>query len=281
MFNDLHWSIYTGAERDVLARVAIYAQHCIRNGISAGPALDAERDALPVQVAGTTALVDLKGLMIRSAPPWASFFGITGTDQVRQAIEAADADPDIEQIVMRVDSPGGSVAGLAELSDAIKSTTKPIVAHVEGIAASAALWVVSQADRITVGRMDLVGSIGVRVLLFDLSKAFKEAGIEAVVIDTGEFKSAGVEGTEITENQRADFRRIVDFFFDDFVGAVAEGRGLTEKQVRTIADGRMFTPAEAIASGLIDGISSIDEVMAAFHVKPLRKTSASRARLEL
>ncbi|KKN71031.1 hypothetical protein LCGC14_0424480 [marine sediment metagenome] len=281
MFNDLHWSIYPGAEKDVLARVAAYAQHCIKHSISAGPALDAERDALPVQVVGTTAIVDLKGLMVRSAGMFARFFGITGSDQIRAAIEAADHDEDIDNIVLRVDSPGGSVSGIAELADAIKATETPIVAHVEGVAASAAFWVASQADRITVGRMDLVGSIGVTLTLFDLSKAFRDDGIETVVIDTGELKTIGAPGTEITKAQRDQLQHLVDFFFDGFVSGVAQGRGLTEKQVRAIADGRMFTPAEAQENGLIDGVSTFDEVMAAFHVKPLRRTSASRARLAI
>jgi signal peptide peptidase SppA len=306
MFNDLHWSIYPGAEKDVLARVAAYAQHCIKHGVNAGgvwidtdagpvdlsklksdnwvnagPALDAERDALPIQVANGTAIVDLKGLMVRSAGMFAHFFGITGSDQVRQSIQAADADPDITEIVLRVDSPGGSVSGMAELGDAVKATDKPIVTQVEGVAASAAFYVAALTDKITVGRTDLVGSIGTRMLLFDFSKAFREAGIEAVVIDSGEFKSTGAPGTEITDRQRADLQRIVDFHFDDFVAQVVEGRGMTEKAVRAIADGRMFTPPEAIANGLIDGVSTFEQVMSGFHTKTQRLTSASRARLAL
>lgn len=278
---DLIWALCPLAEQDALARVAAYLRHLGADGVEAGPALDAARDGLPVQVDGGVAVVQLMGPMYRRAGPTARYYGIAGTDATRLAIQAADEDPDVEHIVLRVDSPGGSVAGLDLLGDAVARAEKPVTALVDGMAASAAYYVAAQADRVLLGRNDLVGSIGTRMLLYDYSKFFEAQGIEAVPIDTGPFKSAGAIGTEITEEHRADFQRIVDFYFADFVQAVARGRKLSEKAVRAVADGRLFTPDEALASGLVDGIATFEEVRRSLRSQRGRKTDAARARLSL
>lgn len=269
------WSIYPGAEVDVLGKLHDYRAWLV----TGGPAQDAEREGLPVRVYNGSAVVPLVGPMMRRLSFFAAWLGMTSTDMVRAAVASALADDDIDQVVMVIDSPGGEVAGLAELADLMYAADKPIVAVVEGMAASAAYYVASQADRILVGRNDLVGSIGTRIMLYDYSKMYAEAGVEAVPIDTGRFKSAGAIGTEITEEQRADFQRIVDFYFGDFVNAVARGRNLSTDDVRQVGDGRMFTPVEALAAGLIDGVGGIADVLTA--EPPRRSTQSARARLRV
>lgn len=258
---DLIWGILPQAMDGAAASVAAYERHMQAQGLTAGPAVDAERNGLPIEVSNGVALVSLVGTMVRRAGPYASFFGLTGTQNVKNAIASALIDDDVTHIVLRIDSPGGSVAGLDEIGDLINAATKPVIAQVEGMAASAAYYVASQADRILVARNDLVGSIGIRMMLYDYSKMFDQQGIKAIPIDTGEFKSAGAIGTVITEAQQADFQRITDFYFADFVAVVARGRGITAEQVREVGDGRMFTPGEALASGLIDGISTLQETL--------------------
>jgi protease-4 len=98
-------------------------------------------------------------------------------------------------------------------------------------------------------------------MLYDFSKLFENEGIEAVPIDTGEFKSAGAMGTEITERQREDFQRIVDRYFDGFVEAIMRGRDMTEASVREVADGRMFVGQEGVDLGLVDGIQTLRETL--------------------
>lgn len=282
MASDLIWALCPLAEKDAMSRVAAYLRHLATHGVQDGPALDAARDGLPVQVDGGVAVVQLMGPMYRRAGGMAArYYGIAGTDATRMAIQAAVEDPDVEHILLRIDSPGGSVAGLDLLGDTVARAEKPVTALVDGMAASAAYYVAAQADRVLLGRNDLVGSIGTRMLLYDYSKAFEQAGIEAVPIDTGPFKSAGAVGTEITDEQRADFQRIVDFYFTDFVGAVARGRELTEKAVRAVADGRLFTPDEALDAGLVDGVATFEEVRRDLRSRRGRKTDASRARLAL
>src|SRR5699024_4511213 len=127
---------------------------------------------------------------------------------IRAAVQSAMADDAVDNIVLVIDSPGGSTAALSDLGDTIAWARehKTIISQVDTMAASAAYYVAAQTSKIYAGRMDLVGSIGVRMTLYDYSKAFGDAGIKAIPIDTGEFKSAGEIGTEITEAQIAEFQ---------------------------------------------------------------------------
>ena len=120
----------------------------------------------------------------------------------------------------------------------------------------------SQADKGFAERMDVIGSVGATATLFDESEAFAKEGVRTVVINTGEFKTAGELGTEITARQEADFQRIVDGFFDDFVATVARGRGMGVAAVKESADGRMFFAPAAVKRGLIDGVQTLDVTIA-------------------
>ncbi|QDU62161.1 Putative signal peptide peptidase SppA [Planctomycetes bacterium Pan216] len=230
---------------------------------TAGPAADAERDALPLTVSGTVAILPVRGVMLKGLE-YARYRGVSSNVATRLAVEAAVADDAIESILLDVDSPGGSVAGLAELGDTLFAArdSKRVIAHVDGVCASAAYYVAAQAHEIYSGRMDWIGSIGTWLPLYDFSKMFEADGIEVIHPNTGPFKTAGAMGTKVTDEQRAHFQSLVDGFFDDFVAAIVRGRGMTEKEVRALADGREFFALQAIANGLIDGIKSMDDVLA-------------------
>ncbi|HEY7821939.1 MAG TPA: S49 family peptidase, partial [Acidimicrobiia bacterium] len=275
----LPWAIAESAAPDAIRRVGAYMGYCAENQeeLHAGIADDAQRDGLPIRVVDSMAVVPVMGPMIRRAGPMARYFGVAGTDSIRLAIESADRDPDISEILLRVDSPGGSVSGLDQLGDAIAKAETHVVVQVEGTAASAAYYVASQADEIYVGRGDLVGSIGVRMLAVDDSKFYEEMGVRFIPIDTGEHKSAGAPGVPITDEQIAHWQHIVDFYFADFLSMVSNGRGRSVEQVRQVADGRMFTPSEAQAAGLIDGVASLEETLGRLRQRIGRSTQSARA----
>lgn len=221
-------------------------------------------EQLPLQVKDGLAVIHIKGVLTKNPGFFQMLFGGTSTAMVTRAVQAARADPDVKSALLIVDGPGGSVDGLAELGDAIWALRqeKRVIAQISGMAASAHYYVASQAHQIFAHRMDMVGSIGTKIILLDASKAFEEGGLEVVVVDTGEFKSAGEFGTEITDAQRADFQRVVDGFFEDFVAMIARGRGMAKAKVLEAADGRMFLASEAVDMGLINGIRTLDETIA-------------------
>lgn len=246
----LVWSIFPAMVDSFLQQLAPI--------VKAGPVEDAERSGLQIKKIGSTALVEMRGPMLKNAG-WMINYGLAGSVETEKALISAANDPDIESILWIIDSPGGSVDGLEELYNAVKSVNaqKPITVQVDGMLASAALYAASGASRILANKRDLVGSIGARMMIYDYSEMFKEAGIKAIPIDTGTFKSAGAMGTEITEDQIADFQRIVDGYFSDFKSAVMNGRPISDKDFNSLADGRVFfANEEPVSSGLIDGIRS-------------------------
>jgi hypothetical protein len=99
------------------------------------------------------------------------------------------------------------------------------------------------------------------MMLYDFSKMLSEAGIRAVPIDSGEFKSAGALGTPITPRQEEYFQGVVDGFFADFLKVIQRGRGMIAAAVKAAADGKMFLAGDALQLGLIDGISTFSQTL--------------------
>ncbi|HEY3246129.1 MAG TPA: S49 family peptidase, partial [Phycisphaerae bacterium] len=229
-------------------------------------AADAARNGLPVQVVNGTAIVSIDGVMVKMLGLLEELVGgFTSTLQVQRAIEAAAADNSITRIVLRIDSPGGSVDGLAELADAILAArqVKPVIAQGTGLIASAAYYAASQATEIRAQRMDLVGAIGTIAVVDDWSGWFANKGIKVHIFTTGAFKAAGTLGTELTKEQQADYQRIVDSFFTDFRRVVTRGRGsqIGPADWSRISDGRVWPATEAQSLKLIDRVTTMDETM--------------------
>ncbi len=268
-------------------------------GHSAGPVDDARRNGLPVDVRGSTAIIPIMGPTFRRASAFMRMFGIgVGTEDIQAAINAAVLDEEVHTILLRIDSPGGTVNGLAELADTVASANvvKPVIAQVEGVAFSAAFWVASQATSIFAGRGDLVGSIGVVSILYDLSVMFEKEGIRAVPIVTGKMKAAGALGTEVTKEQEAAIQALVDSHMEQFVQAVTDGRGLTEaqlgatpsnKDLMSPLDAGLFPAEAALELGLIDGIRTIEQTLNELTTNETerregrRRSSLARAHLDL
>lgn len=251
MFNEFNdcWAIYPRALQGMI------------DSIKAGPVDDAARDGLKIQKRGKTAIVSMRGPMIKSAGSLARY-GFSGTRDTAQALIAAANDKDVDSILWIVDSPGGSVAGLDELANTAREVKKekPIIVQVDGMMASAAVYVTAHASKIYANRRDLVGSIGTRMMLYDFSEMFKNDGVKAIPIDTGDHKSAGAMGTEITESQIVEFHRIVDGYFSDFKNEVLSGRHIDKGTFDGLSDGRLFfADEEPLQFGLIDAIRSINE----------------------
>lgn len=276
------WAIDTAAFQAFLLGMQIQLKAWPNIEQFAGPIEDAQRHGIRVKKQGSTAVVDLVGPMMKNVGWLGRLLGFTSTTDVQMAIRASALDDDVTQIVLRIDSPGGEVAGLVELGNEIEavSKTKRVTAQVDGMAASAAYWVASRATTINAGKLDMVGSIGVRILLYDFSEMFKEAGIRPVPIDTGEYKSLGAMGTEVTENHEVHLQHLVDDTFKEFKAVVMDGRGLTSEQFDKVADGRVFHAHEAVGLGLVDQIQTMDQTMALIQQQNQRR-QRSAARLKL
>lgn len=244
--------------------------------------LDMDR-FMPMKKVGSLAIIEIRGPLTKNISFMSFFFGGTSSELIRRAILAAAGDKDVETIFLDVDSPGGSVDGIPGIVDAVALAvkSKPVIAQVNGMAASAALHAISGSTKIFAHRMDMIGSIGTRMFFIDSSGFFEQNGLKAIPIDTGEFKSAGAEGTVLTENQIAHFQHIVDTFQADFEGALRKGRGLTAAKVTAISDGRTFLAAEALELGLIDGIQTAEKSLESLRPRSRRSARAASEELQL
>ena len=235
------------------------------------------------QTYNKVAVLRIRGVMEKLPTIMGNVFGDTATVNIRRSVKAALQDRSVENILLVIDSPGGTVDGIHELGDALHQARqiKPITAQVDGLGASAAYWAAAQANQIFLGRGDQVGSIGVRMALYDYHKMFENEGVEAVVIDTGVHKSAGQTGTEITEEQRKEFQRITDIYYENFLNAIQRGRGMSRETVKPLADGRVFVGQEAVDLGLADAVQTFEETLMQISRKPGVSRESVRRQVEL
>lgn len=219
-------------------------------------------ELIPVKGGKSIARVPVRGTLMKGQ----SSLGGTSTVQMRRDIRAAAANPDVSAILLDVESPGGTVAGTPELANEVKAAraAKPVWAHVDDLAASAAYWVASQADMVFANdRTALVGSIGTFLTVYDYSRAAEMEGVRVLHFATGPLKGAGAPGTPVTDAQAADFQGRVDAMQQSFDAAVRAGRGLTPEQLAAVRTGGVFTADQAVRLKLIDGIRSLDRTVAA------------------
>jgi protease-4 len=222
--------------------------------------LKSAAEKVPARGGQSIALIKVIGTMMKSQ----SSMGGTSTVQIRRDIRQAAADPEVSSILMAFDTPGGTVAGTADLASDIRAArkTKPVIAHVDDLCASAGYHAASQCEAIYANSADaLVGSIGTMATVYDVSEAAKVQGIRAFLFATGPLKGAGTEGTQLTEEQQAYFQSLIDESQKTFDKAVRLGRGMSDKQLADVRTGAVWTAENAIGLKLIDGIQSLEKTV--------------------
>ncbi len=174
---------------------------------------------------------------------------------VTQLKKFAD-DDSIKAIILHVNTPGGGVAASQEIYDQVKrirdKKKKPIVASVETVGASGGFYVSSATNKIFADRGSVVGSIGVIAEWYNYADLLHWAKLKNIVFKTGEFKDTGNPARELTPAEREYLQSLINNMYGQFVHAVAEGRKLKEEDVRTLADGRVWTGEQAKQLKLID-----------------------------
>lgn len=195
-----------------------------------------------------------------------SSFGGTSTVEMRRVLRNAASDDSVSGVMLAIDSPGGTAAGTFELAEEVRrfAEVKPIRAHIEDLGASAAYWVASQAQTISINQLGEAGSIGVVAVLIDSSKALEAQGLKVHVISTGEHKGAGTPGTPITDRQLAVFQEGVDDLNVHFLAGISRGRGITGAALTRVATGRVWIAEKARALGLVDEVMSFEDAIGKF-----------------
>lgn len=208
---------------------------------------------------GSVAVIPVHGTLVQktgSLRPWS---GMTGYDGIRQAFLTALYDPQVEAIVLDVDSPGGEVAGCFDLVDTIYDArgNKPIWSILNESAYSAAYALASAADRIYVPRTGGVGSIGVICMHVDFSKALTEAGLVVTFITYGDRKADGHGEIPLTPEALDRFQSDIDLMGELFVDTVARNRGLSASKVRA-TQAATYLGKAGVKLGLADVVAAPD-----------------------
>lgn len=183
---------------------------------------------------------------------------------VRGYLDQARNDPSVRAVVLRINSPGGSAAASQEIAMMVRSfkedTGKPVVVSMGDTAASGGYYISVYADHIVANPSTATGSIGVISQFIYIDGLLEELGIEMEVVKSGEYKDLGLE--PLSEEERQVMQEILDNMYQQFIAAVAEGRGLSISEVEAMATGQIYTGEQALELGLVDELGGRDEAIA-------------------
>jgi protease-4 len=197
------------------------------------------------------ALVELDGIIV-------------DTSELVRDLQQHRQNPLVRAVVIRINSPGGVVAPTQELHTAlqrVREAGKPVVASLGSVAASGGYYVAVAADRIYASPGTVTGSIGVVMQMANLENLFKKVGVDWVVVKSGHFKDIGNIARPMTAEERRVLQALLDDVHGQFISAVAAGRGLERAQVVTIADGRIFSGAQAKGHRMIDELGGLEDAL--------------------
>lgn len=216
------------------------------------------------------AMVDIAGpiSMSGSSGP----LGLGGAEglpaRVREELEIARDDPEVVALLLRIDSPGGTVIASEVLHDEVRrfkeATGRPVIAQMMGVAASGGYYVAMAADEVRAYPSTITGSIGVIFMDLNLSGLLEKVGVRDETLTSGPFKDAGSPFRPVRPEERAQLRTVIDELYEQFVDVVDRGRpGLDREAVKALADGRIYSARQAKAHGLVDAIGGLDDAVEA------------------
>jgi signal peptide peptidase SppA len=220
------------------------------------------------KVSGNVAILPMYGVIQQRGSIWDQVFGGSSTQALGAAFVRAINDDRVGAVVFDVDSPGGTTAGVEELSDLIwtGSQRKPVVAVANSQMASAAYWLASQVGskqlRLVASPGADAGSIGVFMMHQDVSEALANEGVKVSFIQAGKYKTETNPFEPLTDEAREHLQAQVDATYDTFVAQVARGRGVAKSVAREgFGQGRMFHAMQSAAMGLVDRVATMGRVL--------------------
>ena len=188
---------------------------------------------------------------------------ITSSDRIVREIVDFAKDDSIDAVVLRVDSPGGGVGPSQEIYVEIERLTekKPVVVSMGSVAASGGYYVAAPADRIVANPGTITGSIGVIMGFTNYQELLNKIGLQSSVVKSGKHKDIGSPVRPMTEEDRAILQAIIDDVHRQFVEAIAKGREMDFDTVFSLADGRIFSGAQAKELGLVDELGNFQDAI--------------------
>lgn len=253
-------------EESALARVLEIAarEHTVTPEALSAYRAEAMKNAERATVRDGVAILNVEGPLFKKANLMTEFCGATSYESLMRDFHAALDDGKVRAILLNVDSPGGEARGVGEFASAVRAARgrKPIVAYAGDLAASAAYWIASAADRIVTGPGAALGSIGVRATFPDTRERDARSGVRShtFVSSQSPFKVSD----PATKDGAERIKSRVDALAQVFVDAVADNRGVTVAQVLDgFGKGDVLIGAEAVAAGMADSLGTFESTLAA------------------
>lgn len=214
-------------------------------------------------------MVQIDGV-IKSDPDSQSLLGFSDESMVarmREELDRAREDDEIRALLLRIDSPGGTVTASDILYDEIRRFKQerniPVVAQLMGVAASGGYYIAMAADEVVAHPTTVTGSIGVIWMNLSFAGLLEKIGVEDQTIKTGSFKDAGSMLRRMTPVERDQLQSVLDDMFTRFKMIVGRGRTeLTAEMIDALADGRIYSANQALDNGLVDRIGTIQDAVA-------------------
>lgn len=186
--------------------------------------------------------------------------------RVREELKKASEDSKVKALVLRVNSPGGTVTAsdiiYQELMDFRRRAGVPVVAVMMDLAASGGYYIALAADSIVAHPTTVTGSIGTVMVSFDAQGLMRKIGLSARTIKSAEHKDMGSPFRQLSDEERAIFQSVIDDLDRQFVAKLVERRKLTPERARQLADGRVYTAEQALERGLVDRIGYMSDALA-------------------
>ncbi len=188
---------------------------------------------------------------------------ISDATSITKYIEKFRKDDSIKAIIIRINSPGGSVAPTQEIYREIRKTVrkKVVIASIGNVGASGAYYIAAAANKIVANPGTITGSIGVIMDFIQIKELLKKLGIKLSALKSGKFKDIGAPYREMTEEEKKLIMNMLMEVKEQFVQAVAEGRHLPVKEVEKVADGRILLGSQAKRLGLIDQLGNFQDAV--------------------
>lgn len=189
---------------------------------------------------------------------------ISKSDKVIELIHRYRDNGSIKAIVVRIDSPGGSVAPVQEIYSELKKLEKPVVASLGGTAASGGYYIACAADEIFANPGTLTGSIGVIMQFMKMKGLYDKVGIDQQTVKSGRFKDTGSPIRNLSPEEKELLQETIDDVHHQFVDAIFDERKdqLTRDEVQALADGRIFSGNQALEYKLVDKLGNLQDAIA-------------------
>lgn len=219
-------------------------------------------DKIPAPKGDRVAVIDIQGTIESGADGTAIFAEARGatSGRIMQELRQAAKDKSVKAVLLRINSPGGSVTAAEEITREIqrfKATShKPIVAAMGDTGASAAYYIAAGCDKIYANASTLTGSIGVYMGTKNLEELYKKLGVKDVMIKSGIHKDIMSTARPMTPEEREILQTMVNEMYEEFLTVVSTGRKIPLDKVRALADGRVYTGKQAKALGLVDDLGN-------------------------